>query len=55
MELLSVVHIMRETEKAGKLSGTISKIYVVTRRRASYVDENGSLTRYITFIMTIKE
>ena len=33
----------------------ISKIYVVTRRRASYVDENGSLTRYITFIMTIKE
>ena len=33
----------------------ISKIYVVIRRRASYVGENGSLTRYVTFIMTIKE
>ena len=34
---------------------SISKIYVVIRRRNSYVDENGSLTRYVTFIMTIKE
>ena len=33
----------------------ISKIYVAIRRRASYVGENGSLTRYVTFIMTIKE
>ena len=33
----------------------ISKIYVVIRRRASYVGENGSLTWYVTFIMTIKE
>ena len=33
----------------------ISKIYVAIRRRASCVGENGSLTQYITFIMTIKE
>ena len=33
----------------------ISKIYVVIRRRALYVGENGSLTRYVIFIMTIKE
>ena len=30
MELLSVVHIMRETEKAGKLSGTISAKYMLS-------------------------
>ena len=39
-----------ETAKAD-----IGKIYVVTCRRASYIGENGSLTRYVTFIMTIKE
>ena len=33
----------------------ISKIYVVIRRRASYVGENSSLTRYVTFMMTIKK
>ena len=33
----------------------ISKIYVAIRRWASYAGENGSLTRYVTFIMTIKK
>ena len=33
----------------------ISKLYVVICRRASYVGENSSLTRYVTFVMTIKE
>ena len=32
-----------------------SKMYVFICWRASYVGENGSLTRYVTFIVTIKE
>ena len=38
----------RETFRAD-----ISKIYVAIRRRASYIGENDSLTRYVTFITSI--
>ena len=45
----------RNRKSCETVRADLSKIYFVIRRRASYVSENGSLTRYVTLMMTIKE
>ena len=50
-----MVHIMREIEKAGKLSGPISAKYMLSFVGELLVLVKMAVLRSLTFIMTIKE